>query len=138
MLLHLLPAKASDDTVPVDVILPELIPAAVTPPVMLAPAAVTVPTVVKPAPIVAPSVTAKASDEIVPADVKLPLKFRLLNARPPVTARLPPIDTLPVVVNAPALIPPPIVKPGASESFRLLISHRQQIHLYLLISHPLW
>ena len=98
--------------VPVDVILPELIPAAVTPPVMLAPAAVTVPTVVKPAPIVAPSVTANASDEIVPADVKLPLKLRLLNASPPVTARLPPIDTLPVVVNAPALIPPPIVKPA--------------------------
>ena len=64
-------AKASDDTVPVDVILPELIPAAVTPPVMLAPAAVTVPTVVKPAPIVAPSVTANANDEIVPAEVKV-------------------------------------------------------------------
>ena len=52
-------ARVDALTVPVDVILPELIPAAVTPPVMLAPAAVTVPTVVKPAPIVAPSVTAK-------------------------------------------------------------------------------
>ena len=95
------------------VILPLLLmPAADTVPVVVMPALLTfnppLPTITLPVPVVlnVPAV-------MLCAEVKFPLMLRLVIARPPVIARLPPTDTLPLVVNDEACMLPPTDKPFA-------------------------
>ena len=95
------------------VILPLLfIPAADTVPVVVMPALLTfnppLPTITLPVPVVlmVPAV-------ILCAEVKFPLRFKLVNPNVPATAKLPPTDTLPLVVKDEAWMLPPTDKPFA-------------------------
>jgi len=78
------------------------------------PAAEVVPVTVRPAPTVAPPAEIRESALTVPVVVRLPLPRKILaGLSEPATARLPPIDPLPVMVSVPPVILPVAATPAA-------------------------